>query len=114
MIIQQAVKHWNGTFLVTTFPEESITYEDAKGNVITMKGGNDFFSRTKGFPGFGCEDYSLTILDKDETVLEKVLVRVEGTWKTIRELTYEELKNLDQQVLSPSQLAAVAKAYEYL
>jgi hypothetical protein len=95
IIIQNAVKHHSGLYLVSHGPIDKVQYEDIHGNVITMGGGTQYFEHSKDFPGKGCEDYCLVHqLSLDSEIINKLLFRVGHTnsWKPASEMTIEELE----------------------
>ena len=98
VIIQQAVKHWSGIFLVSV--GDTIQYEDTKGHVIIMSGGTQYFQRSADFPGAGCEDYSLTVLSHN--INDKLLYKVDSNWKLVKDMSPEQLLRVDLGTLSPT------------
>jgi len=109
MIFQQAVKHLGGTFLITLSPENTIQYGDAKGQIIRFSGGNDYLKRSKEFPGAGCEDYTLTDLDSEGYIREKLLITTGMKWLPIKDLSLEELEKVETQLLISSLQKEVIK-----
>lgn len=102
MIIQQAIKHWSGNYLITTKPSEIIQWEDATGHILRMSGGNEYFNRTHGFPGSSCTDLCLTSLDSEDTIISKLLLELDGVgnWRLVKDLSLEELLRLKEKANS--------------
>ncbi len=110
MIIQNAIKHWSGRYLNLVDPNTKIQYEDTKGGVLVFTGGLDYLKRSTGFPGHGCEDYTLTALDSFELVAERLLFfsTKQLDWYPIRLLTVEELYQLRDDLSDPLKLQVVS------
>lgn len=95
IIIQNAVKHVSGLFLVSHGPDDIVQYEDTAGQVIRMGGGVQFFKHSSNFPGKGCENYCLVHeLSSEEDIREKLLMRIghTNTWKPVSHMALEELQ----------------------
>lgn len=108
-IIQHAVLHHSGRYLNNIEPNTRIQYEDTKGNVIVFTGGTHYFNRTTGFPGGGCTDYSLTILDSFETVANKLLVFSDTVldFVPIKSLSLEDLYVIKQRETNSTTLKVI-------
>lgn len=94
-IYQQAIKSWNGQYYVSNTPNEVVRYEDSKGMVHQFSGGHDYLKRTEGFPGAGCTDFTVTMLDNIDQITEKLLYNhpTKG-WMLYSDLTTDELLDL--------------------
>lgn len=92
VIIQQAIKHFSGIYLMSENTNSTVQWEDTAGNVVQMSGGNEYLKRTVTFPGIGCEDYTLTHMNTEEEIGEKILwYTPSGSLKPIKDFTYEEI-----------------------
>lgn len=90
-IIQNAVKHYSDIYLVSKAINDSIQYEDLKGNVLRISGGYDYLNRSDKFPGVGCEDYTLTT----ETPIKEVFDKLLATESTlVKDLAVEEIEKI--------------------
>lgn len=109
MIIQNAVRHYTGTYLNSLHAEDKKAYEDLKGNMCWFTGGASFRDKSSVFPGEGITDYLLTILDSQEVIAEKLLILDNAIWGPISEKDIKRLRILETQMsqFSPLQQAVL-------
>lgn len=102
MILQNAVRLYDGTILRTIFPLDEYQYEDTKGNVLTIAGGLAYFKNSPGFPGAGCEDLCLTNLDTEEYIYYKLVIEYSGQLVMLKDMNLKDIDDYEAQASIPN------------